>query len=503
MRKQYKRERKKNEARFSAKRLDLSKSFLISLHLQKKIIMYVQQLYTNCLAEAAYYIESNGEAAIIDPIRETTPYMELAQKRGAKIKYIFETHFHADFVSGHIDLAKKTGATIIYGPLAETSYAVKNAKDGEEFRLGTLTIRALHTPGHTPESTCYLLLDDSYQEYCVFTGDTLFVGDVGRPDLLDGKMSKEELAGMMYESLKNKIKVLPEGVIVYPAHGPGSSCGKNLGPETWSTIGEQMKMNYALQEMTKDEFVKVVTDGLSAPPAYFFKDAMINKHGYDNIEDVLKKNTKPLSVEEFENEIKKDALVLDTRIPDVFEKGFVRGAMNIGLNGTYAIWAGTLIPIERQLVILADEGKEEESISRLARVGFEKVSGYLKGGFDAWQNSGRSIDTINSVTPEEFAKRVKEGAKILDVRKLSEAEAGHVKNAANIPLAELEKNMSSVSKDEPVYVHCAGGYRSVIAASMMKAKGFNNVINVYGGWGKIKNTDVLVATGAPSNLVTD
>jgi glyoxylase-like metal-dependent hydrolase (beta-lactamase superfamily II)/rhodanese-related sulfurtransferase len=463
--------------------------------------MYVQQLYTNCLAEAAYYIESEGEAAIIDPIRETEPYLEMAEKRGTKIKYVFETHFHADFVSGHIDLAKKTGATIVYGPLADTTYKVHNAKDGEEFKIGSVTIRAIHTPGHTPESTCYLLLDESYQEYCVFTGDTLFIGDVGRPDLLDGKMSKEELAGMLYDSLNKKIKTLPDEVIVYPAHGAGSSCGKNISKETWSTLGEQKKTNYALADMSRELFITAITAGLTAPPAYFFKDAMINKHGYDSIESVMQKNMKALSVEEVEKEIKGGALVLDTRHQDVFEKGFVKSAWNIGLNGMYAIWAGTLIDINKPLVIVAEEGTEEESISRLARVGFEKVHGYLKGGYAAWKNSGKAIDTVTSISPEEFAKRVKENTKILDVRKLNEVEAGHVKDATAIPLAELERNINSVTKDEPVMIHCAGGYRSVVASSIMKANGFTNVINVHGGWNKIKFTDVSVETGVPSNLV--
>jgi len=314
--------------------------------------MYVQQLYTNCLAEAAYYIESNGEAAIVDPIRETEPYLELAKQRGATIKYVFETHFHADFVSGHIDLANKTGATIVFGPLAETGYKTYQAKDGEEFKLGNITLRALHTPGHTPESTCYLLLDESYQEYCIFTGDTLFVGDVGRPDLLDGKMSKEELAGMMYDSLNNKIKTLPDEVLVYPAHGPGSACGKSLGKETWSTIGHQKKTNYALLTPDKKSLVKELTEGLLPPPAYFFSDARINKQGYDAIDDVMKKNVKPLSVEEFEQAIKNGAAILDTRTSSHFGEGYVTGALHIGLDGMFAIWVGTLMDISKPIVVV-------------------------------------------------------------------------------------------------------------------------------------------------------
>jgi hydroxyacylglutathione hydrolase len=465
--------------------------------------MYIQQLYTNCLAEAAYYIESNGEAAIIDPIRETEPYIALAKQRGAKIKYIFETHFHADFVSGHIDLANETGAEIIFGPLAVTNYKVRNLKDNEELKVGNLTIRALHTPGHTPESTCYLLLDESYQEHCVFTGDTLFVGDVGRPDLLDGKMSKEELAGMLYESLNNKIKTLPDEVIVYPAHGPGSSCGKSLGPEKQSTIGTERQMNYAMRDMTKAEFINVVTEGLLPPPAYFFSDAMINKQGYTALDIVMKKNMKALSVDEFQNEIARGAVVLDTRNPEFFEKEFVQGSVNIGLNGMFAIWAGTIMDISMPLVLVCDPGKEEEAVTRLARVGYEKVNGFLSGGIDAWKKAGKPLDSISCIDPQEFPKHLNAGVKVLDVRKVSEAEAGHYKNATVIPLAELQDNLDSLNTETPLMVHCAGGYRSMIAASVLKRSGFTNVINVHGGWGKIKDTGVPVATGIPSNLIAD
>jgi hydroxyacylglutathione hydrolase len=465
--------------------------------------MHIQQLYTNCLAEAAYYIESNGEAAIIDPIRETEPYLELAEQRGAKIKYIFETHFHADFVSGHIDLANKTGAEIIYGPMAETNYKVRNLKDGEELKVGDLTIRALHTPGHTPESTCYLLLDESYQEYCVFTGDTLFVGDVGRPDLLDGKMTKEQLAGMMYDSLNNKIKKLPDEVIVYPAHGPGSSCGKNLGPEKQSTIGIQKQTNYALRDLTKAEFIRELTEGLTPPPAYFFSDAMINKQGYDAIDSVMKRNMKALSVADFEKEMAAGTIILDTRCPDDFEKGFIPGSINIGLNGMYAIWVGTIMDINVPMVLVCDAGKEEESVMRLARVGYEKVNGFLAGGIESWKKAGKSLDTVHSISPEEFAERVKKGEKVLDVRRMTEAEAGHVKDATVIPLAELKENMDAVNKNVPVIIHCAGGYRSMIAASMMKREGYKDVTNVHGGWRSFKNIDLPVQTGAPSNMITE
>jgi hydroxyacylglutathione hydrolase len=462
--------------------------------------MYIQQLYTNCLAEAAYYIESNGEAAIVDPIRETAPYLELARQRGAKIKYIFETHFHADFVSGHIDLAKQTGAEIIYGPQADAGYKITNAKDGEEFKLGDLTLRAIHTPGHTPESTCYLLFDENMQEYCVFTGDTLFVGDVGRPDLLDGKMSKEELAGMMYDSLNNRIKTLPDEVIVYPAHGPGSACGKSLGKETWSTIGHQKKSNYALRDMTKDAFIKELTEGLVAPPAYFFSDAQINKQGYEAIDSVMQRNMKALSVEEFEREVAAGARILDTRHNYEFEKGFVPGALSISLDGMFAIWVGTLMDIHQPVVVVCDEGKEEESVLRLARVGYEKVKGFLNGGMAAWTKARKPVNTLDAVEPDEFARKVAEGVPVLDVRRLTEAEAGHIRNATVIPLADLAANMQSLNKEETLYVHCAGGYRSVIAGSLLKANGFRHVVNVHNGWNKIKLTDVPVETGVPSNL---
>ena len=457
--------------------------------------MYIEQLYTNCLAEAAYYIESNGEAAVIDPIRETGLYIDLAKKRGAKIKYVFETHFHADFISGHIDLAKQTGAQIIFGPGAETAYEVYNAKDSELFKIGDISIRAIHTPGHTPESTCYLLLDESNQEHCLFSGDTLFVGDVGRPDLLDGKMTKEELAGMMYDSLKNKIKLLPDEVIVYPAHGPGSSCGKNLGKETWSTIGHQKKTNYALREMSRAEFINEVTEGLVAPPAYFFSDARINKQGYESLDSVMKKNMLALSPDDVQQEIKAGALVLDTRDPDDFEKGFIPGSVNIGLNGMFAIWVGTVLDITVPMVIVCVPGKEEETITRLARVGYEKIRGYLSQGISSWEKAGFKMDQVNSVSAEEFAKKVKSGATVLDVRKYSETEAGHIKDATIIPLSDLSANLASVHPDKTTYIHCAGGYRSMIAASMLKNKGYTNIINVYKGWSEIKNTDVPVETG--------
>lgn len=462
--------------------------------------MYIEQLYTNCLAEAAYYIESDGEAAIVDPIREIDSYIKLAKQRGAKIKYVFETHFHADFVSGHVDLANQTGAKIIFGPGAETTYNAYNAKDNEEFSLGKISIRALHTPGHTPESTCYLLFDESNQEHCLFSGDTLFVGDVGRPDLLDGKMTKEELASMMYDSLNKKIKVLPDEVILYPAHGPGSSCGKNLGKETVSTIGHQKKTNYALREMSREQFIAEVTDGLLAPPAYFFSDARINKEGYSSIDSVMKKNLKPISPEQIQLEISAGSLVLDTRDPDDFEKAFIPGAINIGLNGMFAIWVGTILDINKPMVIVTYEGKEEESITRLARVGYEKVRGYLSGGMGAWINAGFPVDHVQSVSAGDFAKKLKDGINVLDVRKFSEAETGHIKNANIIPLSDLSTNFGSIKKEDPIYIHCAGGYRSMIAASILKSKGYSEIINVYKGWSEIRNTDVPIETGVPSTV---
>lgn len=448
--------------------------------------MYIEQLYTNCLAEAAYYIESDGEVAIIDPLRETTPYLAKAAQRNAKIKYVFETHFHADFVSGHIDLASKTGASIIFGPNAETSYEVHNAKDGEQFTLGKLTIEVLHTPGHTPESTCFLLYNENGNPHAIFTGDTLFVGDVGRPDLLDGVMSKEELAGLMYDSLNAKIKPLPDEVIVYPAHGPGSACGKNIGKETFSTIGEQKKTNYALQKMSKEEFIEKVTDGMLPPPKYFFEDAKINKQGYSNIDEVLSNNNQSLSIDAFKKEMEAGAMVLDTRKPEDFERGFIKNSINIGLNGQYAVWVGTLFDIKQPLVLIIEEGKEQEAILRLARVGYENVKGYLEGGVSSWNEP---LDTIESINPEEVKVR---GNEILDVRKPGEFASSHVKNATFKTLSGMPNNLKNLDKDQPYLVHCAGGYRSMIAASIMKAQGFKSPINVYGGFGKMKETDLEI-----------
>jgi len=453
--------------------------------------MYIEQLYTNCLAEAAYYIESEGEAAIIDPLRETEPYIELAEKRGARIKYVFETHFHADFVSGHIDLSRKVNAPIIYGPNANTEYAVHNAKDGEEFTLGKVTIKVLHTPGHTPESSCYLLLDERGKKHAIFTGDTLFVGDVGRPDLLDGVMSPEALASMMYDSLTQKIKTLPDDVIVYPAHGPGSACGKNIGQETFSTIGEQKKFNYALKDMSREEFIGKITDGILPPPQYFFEDARINKMGYDPIEDVIRENTKPLSPKEFNKIVAEGATILDTREADEFEKGFIPGSINIGLNGQFAVWVGTLIDISKKLVLITQPGRESETVLRLARVGYENVIGYLNGGVDSF---GGKLERIRSVSADEVKSELKKGAVVLDVRKHGEWNVSHLKDATFLPLGDFPGNTRDLDREKPYIVHCGGGYRSMTAISMLKNLGFKNLINVEGGFSTIQNAGLEIVT---------
>jgi hydroxyacylglutathione hydrolase len=452
--------------------------------------MYIQQLYTNCLAEAAYYIESDHEAAIIDPLRETEPYIELADQRGSKIKYVFETHFHADFVSGHIDLSKKVNAPIIYGPGAETEYAIYNANDGEEFALGKVKIKVLHTPGHTPESTCYLLIDEHGKQHAIFTGDTLFVGDVGRPDLLDGLMSPEMLAGMMYDSLTTKIKTLPDDVIVYPAHGPGSACGKNIGKETFSTIGEQKKLNYALKDMSREEFVEKITDGILPPPQYFFEDARINKTGYEPIEDVIRENTRPLSVADVRKFVNEGAVILDTRSADDFEKGFIPGSVNIGLNGQFAVWVGTLIDINKKIVLITDKSKEEETVLRLARVGYENVVGYL----DAPLSSYSTLESVQSIDATEVSSEIEKGAEVLDVRKHGEWNISHLKAATFLPLTEFPGNLLQLDKRKTYIVHCGGGYRSMVAISIMKKHGFKDLINVLGGFGQMQKAGLEIVT---------
>jgi hydroxyacylglutathione hydrolase len=453
--------------------------------------MIVQQLYTNCLSEAAYFIASDGEAAVVDPLRDIDEYLKLAEEHQVKIKYIFETHFHADFVSGHLDLAKATGATIVYGPLTNAAFNFHLAKDGEEFSIGHLKIKVLHTPGHTLESTCYLLLDEEEKEYCVFTGDTLFVGDVGRPDLFSGSLTKEDLAAMMYDSLNNKIKTLPDHVIVYPAHGPGSACGKNLGKETFSTIGTQKASNYALKEQTKEEFIKEVTTGLNTPPAYFPVNAQINSTGYESLDTVRSKSLTPLSADEFAQKVKDGAIILDTRASTIFTEGFVPESISIGLDGRFAEWAGSILPFDKELVLVTEPGKEEETVVRLARVGLDKVIGYLEGSFEAWQQAGKKIDLIIDVEPEELAMDIPFDNKlqVIDVRKPSEFEMGHIKGAENVPLNELADplHMAQIDDEANLYVHCAGGYRSVIACSLMKREGFHNLRNVLGGFGKMKD----------------
>ncbi len=455
--------------------------------------MFIQQLYTGCISEAAYYIESEGEAAVIDPLRDIEEYLQLATKRNAKIKYIFETHFHADFVSGHLDLAATTGATIIYGPNTTTNFPVHVAKDGELFTLGKLTVEVLHTPGHTLESSCYLLKDEQGKNNAVFTGDTLFVGDVGRPDLSQKgeEITMNDLAGMLYESLQAKIMPLADDVMMYPAHGAGSSCGKNLGPETYSTIGEQKQNNYALQQQTKEDFIKAVTDGLATPPQYFPINAKINKEGYESLNDVLAKGMEALSIEAFktlaENE---DVLILDTRHAGLFTLGFIPNSTFVGLEGRFAEWAGSLLPFDKTMILVTDAGKEKESIIRLARVGFEKFAGYLKGGFEAWQTAGEKIDLIIDIEADELAMDIPfdNSLVVVDVRKETEYADGHLKQATNIPLVDLTDpgSMANLDDDQNIYVHCAGGYRSVIAASLMKKQGIHNIRNVVGGWGAIK-----------------
>lgn len=458
--------------------------------------MYVQQLYTNCISEAAYYIESNGECAIIDPLRDVEVYIQLAKERNAIIKYIFETHFHADFVSGHLDLSQQTGAPIVYGPETTTTFPVHVATDGEQFKVGAITIEVLHTPGHTFESSCYLLRDENGKEHCIFTGDTLFVGDVGRPDLAQGgDISMDDLAGLLYDSLQKKIIPLADDVIVYPAHGPGSSCGKNLGAETFSTIGEQKQTNYALQPQTKEEFIKAVTDGLAAPPKYFPVNVKINKEGYDALTTILNKGMKALNISEFKSLLKEDkTFILDTRNANTFTQGFIPGSVSIGLEGRFAEWAGALLPFDETILLVCDEGKEEESIVRLARVGFDKVVGYLQGGFTAWQKSGETVDLIIDVEADELAMDIPfdDHLIVVDVRKETEFADGHVKDAVNLPLNDINDPalMANIEDTDNLYVHCAGGYRSVIASSIFKRQGFHNLRNVVGGWSKIKEQKI-------------
>lgn len=454
--------------------------------------MYIEQLYTGCLAEAAYYIESQGEAAIIDPLRETAPYLELAQKRGATIKYIFETHFHADFVSGHLDLAKATGATIVFGPSAQPNYSAYVAEDDELFQVGEVRIRVLHTPGHTLESSCFLLVNPEGHDHAVFTGDTLFNGDVGRPDLaVKSDLSAEDLAGLLFDSIQNKLVPLDDEIILYPGHGAGSQCGKSMSDETYSTMGAQKNYNYALQISEKEKFVAAVLEGQEAPPAYFPENARINKMGYENIDEVMQRNNQPLSVEEFEQAVQRGAVILDTRHQDAFETGFVPNSLNIGLNGQYAVWVGTLLKIDQPLVLVTEPGAEAEAVLRLARVGFENVKGCLDGGITAWQQAGKPVEKVASVEAKEVAELMEQGYQVLDVRRNTEAETEHVEGALNIPLKDLPNQLADLDKNQPYAVHCAGGYRSMIAASILKQRGLSNFKNVHGGFAAMKEANNL------------
>lgn len=457
--------------------------------------MKIEQIYTGCLAQGAYYITSNGEAAIIDPLREIEPYIERAKKDNVKIKYIFETHFHADFVSGHVDLAKATGATIIYGPTAKTTFDAHIATDGEVFNLGDITIKALHTPGHTMESSCYLLKDENGKDHSLFSGDTLFIGDVGRPDLAQkaASMTQEQLAATLFHSLRDKVMTLADDVTVYPAHGAGSSCGKNMSKETVSTIGEQKKMNYALRaDMTEAEFVKEVTDGLLPPPGYFGMNVMMNKTGYENITEVMERGLQALSPDAFEAAANETgAVVLDTRSAQTFSEGFIPNSINIGLDGQFAPWVGAMLPdVKQELLLVTDKDQEEETIKRLARVGYDQVIGFLKGSFDAWKEAGKEVDTVTRITAEDFAERLKKEPIVIDVRKPGEFAAEHVDGAKSIPLDFINEDMAQFPKEEPFIIHCAGGYRSMIAASILKSRGYDNFLEVIGGFSAISKTDV-------------
>lgn len=457
--------------------------------------MKLEQIYTGCLAQGAYYIESEGEAVIIDPLREVMPYIQKAEKDGATIKYIFETHFHADFVSGHLELSEKTNAPIVYGPNSTPAFDAIIAEDGQVFEVGKLKFKVIHTPGHTMESTCYLLIDENGNEHSIFTGDTLFIGDVGRPDLAQkSNLTIDDLAGYLYTSLHEKIMALPDDLIVYPAHGAGSACGKNMSKETWDTLGHQKQVNYALQPQSREQFIAAVTDGLTPPPYYFPKNVMLNKTGAKALEDV-KTNIQALSPEAFEtaaNEL--GAVMIDTRPAQTFKDGFVPNSINIGIKGDFAPWVGTLITdIEQPILFVADEENIEEVITRLSRVGYDNIVGYLKGGIEAWKEAGKEIDTIVSISADEFAVRFKAtDGKLLvkDVRKETEYRAEHIEEAECVSLAYLSNNMAAFSKEETNYIHCAGGYRSMIAASILKSRGFDNVIDIAGGFAAISKTEV-------------
>jgi len=467
--------------------------------------MIIEQIYTGCLAQGAYYIESNGEVAIIDPLREVQNYLDRADKNNAKIKYIFETHFHADFVSGHVTLSEKTGAEIVFGPSAKTSFESIIAEDNQVFKVGDITITVLHTPGHTLESSCFLLKDKEGKDHAIFSGDTLFLGDVGRPDLAQkGEFTEKDLAGFLFDSLRNKVMPLADDVIVYPAHGAGSACGKNLSKETVGAIGHQKETNYALRtNMTKEEFIKEVTDGLLPPPAYFPLNVKLNKEGYKNIDEIIKVSTKPLSVKDFElisNET--DAITLDVRHQSEFIKGFIPQSIFIGIDGGFAPWVGALIKdIEQPILLITPKGKEVDTITRLSRVGFDNVLGYLDGSFTSWQEAGKEIDTLHSVSVDLLEQKINEKAIVFDVRKPREFESEHIIGAESTPLDFLNNHIFEFPKTDDFYVHCAGGYRSVIAASILKSRGFHNVIDVAGGYAAVRNTTIeRTAVACPSTL---
>ncbi|WP_312194273.1 MBL fold metallo-hydrolase [Epilithonimonas vandammei] len=455
--------------------------------------MKVEQIYTGCLAQGAYYIVSENEAAIIDPLREVKPYLERLEKDNVKLKYIFETHFHADFVSGHLDLSNKTGAPIVYGPSAQPEFDAIIAKDEQIFEIGNIKIKVLHTPGHTLESSTFLLIDEEGKETAIFSGDTLFLGDVGRPDLAQkaGEITEKDLAGMLYESLHSKILPLDDSITVYPAHGAGSACGKNMQKETVDTLGNQKRTNYALNQPNKESFINEVLDGLTAPPKYFGMNVAMNKGGYASFDQVLKKGKNPLSVEEFEIAAEETgALILDTRSAAVFHKGFVPNSINIGIKGDFAPWVGAMIvDVQQPILLVSDEGTEEEVITRLSRVGFDNVLGYLDGSFEAWKNSGKETDEIRRISAEEFAGEFSENVKVVDVRKESEYEAEHINDAYSKPLAYINDWVNSLDNSEHFYIHCAGGYRSMIAASILQARGYRNFTEVDGGFNAIKKTE--------------
>jgi hydroxyacylglutathione hydrolase len=467
---------------------------------RKRINMKVEQIYTGCLAQGAYYIESKGEAAVIDPLREVAPYIERAKKDGAVIKYVLETHFHADFVSGHLDLAKETGATIIYGPTAVPSFEAHIAEDGEILKLGDVTIKVIHTPGHTMESTCYLLIDENGKETGLFSGDTLFIGDVGRPDLaqkVKEELTEDILAGHLFDSLRNKIMPLSDDITVYPAHGAGSACGKNMSKETTDTLGHQKATNYALQpELTREAFKKEVLTGLVAPPSYFPLNVLMNIQGYDSIQDVLKRGQHALTPAAFEAAANETgALILDTRKPEEFAKGFVPNSVNIGIDGNFAPWVGAMIPdIKQQILIITEPGREEEVVTRLARVGYDYCIGFLEGGFEAWQRSGQEVDMIQQVDVNQLQGLVAQGANVLDVRKKSEYHSEHVVDAENAPLDFINDSMQQINKDKTYYVHCAGGYRSMIFISTLRARGYDNLVDVKGGFKAIKESEKFKVT---------